>query len=324
MIKIQKNISLSKHTTFRIGGLAKFFAEVGNEKELKEALEYVAKNNLKFFILAGGSNVLFSDEGFDGLVIKLKELSGKNQAIEMQKNGIIECWAGSSLSGVVNFAKEKGLTGLENLAGIPGTIGGAVRGNAGAFGASVGDLVVEVNVVKISNSKSQIPNKFQISNYKKRKCNFDYRSSIFKESNDFIIISVVLKLKKGEKKEIEEKMKEVLQKRMANQPKGWKGSAGSFFKNPAVKNKELIKQFEKDTGKKVKDGKLPAGWLIAEAGFLGRKIGGAQISEKHGNFLINTGGATAEDVIMLASLIKQKVRDELGVELQEEVQYIAS
>lgn len=323
MLKIQKNILLSKHTTFRIGGNAEFFAEVGNEKELKDALAYATKNKLKIFILAGGSNVLFSDEGFDGLVIKLKESSGKNQAIETQKSGTIECWAGNSLSGVVNFAKDNSLSGLENLAGIPGTIGGAVRGNAGAFGTSVEDLVVEVNAVKIPNPKSQISNKLQISNYKKRKCSFGYRSSIFKKNSSLVIVSVVLKLKKGGKKEIEEKMKEILQKRMEKQPKGWKGSAGSFFKNPVVKNKELIKQFERDTGKKVGDSKLPAGWLIAEAGFLGRKIGDAQVSEDHGNFLINTGKATAQDVIMLASLIKQKVRCEFGVELQEEVQYVS-
>lgn len=320
MLKIQKNIFLSKHTTFRIGGEAKFFVEAGSEKELKEALEYATKNKLKVFVLAGGSNVLFSDEGFDGFIIKLN--TNKKNIHEINENEI-ECWAGTNLNDVVNFAKDKGLAGMENLAGVPGTIGGAVRGNAGAFGTSTGDLVEEVNVAKITNPKSQIPNKLQISNYKKRKCGFGYRSSVFKENSDLIIVSVVIKLKKGDKKEIEKKMKEIVQKRVANQPKGWKGSAGSFFKNPEVKNKELIKRFEKETGKKVKEGKLPAGWLIAEAGFLGRKIGGAQVSEKHGNFLINTGKATAEDIIMLASMIKQKVRMEFGVELQEEVQYVS-
>lgn len=306
MLKIQKNISLSKFTTFRIGGPAKFFAEAGSEKELKEVLGYAAKNKLKVFVLAGGSNVLFSDEGFDGLVVKLKESGG----IKMQKGGAIECWAGTSLSSVVNFARDNSLTGLENLAGVPGTIGGAVRGNAGAFGTNVGDLIVEVKIIEKSFSK--------------KSCKFGYRTSIFKNTIGLIIVSVILKLQKGDKKEIEKRMKETMQKRSANQPKGWKGSAGSFFKNPEVKNKELIKQFEKDTGKKVSDGKLPAGWLIAEAGLLGRKIGGAEVSEKHGNFLINTGGATAEDVIMLASIIKQKVRNTFGVELREEVQYVSA
>jgi UDP-N-acetylmuramate dehydrogenase len=305
MLKIQKNILLSKHTTFRIGGEAKFFAEAGNGKELKEALEYATKNKLKVFVLAGGSNVLFSDEGFDGLVIKLKT-TGKN--LKLLRKETVEAWAGTSLSDVVNFARDKGLIGMENLAGVPGTIGGAVRGNASAFGTNTGDLVTKVETVKKSFSK--------------KASKFGYRTSIFKEKPELVIVSVILKLKKGDKKEIEKKMKEIVQKRMANQPKGWKGSAGSFFKNPEVKNKKLIKLFEKETGKKVKDGKLPAGWLIAEAGFLGRKIGGAEVSEKHGNFLINTGKATAQDIIMLASIIKQKVRCEFGVELQEEIQYV--
>lgn len=315
MLKIKKNISLSKYSTFRIGGPAKFFSEVDNEKKLQEALEYVAKNGLKFFILGGGSNVLFSDEGFGGLVIKL---GVGPRPISLGLKNEIECWAGANLSDAVNFAKSKSLTGLENLAGVPGSIGGAIRGNAGAFGVSVGDLVESVKTIKIIN------NKLQITNCKKNKCGFGYRTSIFKEKNDLIIASVVIKLKRGEKKEIEETMKEILQKRTANQPKGWKGSAGSFFKNPVVKNKELIARFEKETGKKIKDNKLPAGWLIAEAGFLGKKIGGAEVSEKHGNFLINTGKATAEDVIMLASIIKQKVRKEFEIELQEEVQYVSN
>jgi len=307
MLKIQKNISLSKHTTFRIGGPAKFFAEAESEKELKEALEYAAKNKLKVFVLAGGSNVLFSDEGFNGLVIKLKTTA---KSLRLSGKERMEVWAGTSLGDVVNFAKDKGLTGMENLAGVPGTIGGAVRGDASAFGTSIGDLVAEVKTAKKSFSK--------------KACKFGYRTSIFKEKPELVIVSVLLKLQKGDKKEIKKRMKEIVQKRIANQPKEWKGSAGSFFKNPEVKNKKLIKLFEKETGKKVKDGKLPAGWLIAEAGFLGRKIGGAEVSEKHGNFLINTGKATAQDIIMLASIIKQKVRCEFGVELQEEVQYVSN
>lgn len=306
MMKIKKNISLSKYSTFRIGGPAKFFAEAGNEKELKDALEYAQKNKLKVFVLGGGSNILFSDDGFDGLVIKLVSRNSKIKKIDTTE---IECWAGISLNDAVNFAKNKGLAGMENLAGIPGTIGGAVRGNAGAHGTEIGDLVERVETIERTFSK--------------KSCKFNYRSSVFKENNNLIIISIILKLKKGNKKEIEEKMKEAVKKRLEKQPQGWRGSAGSYFKNPKVGNKELLKRFEKETSQKAKDGKLPAGWLIAEAGFLGKKIGGAQVSEKHGNFIINTGKAKAEDVIMLASIIKQKVRCEFGVELQEEVQYVS-
>lgn len=305
MLKIKKNILLSKYSTFRIGGPAKFFTEANNEKELKEALEYAQKNKLKFFILGGGSNILFSDDGFDGLVIKLVS---RNSKIKKIKATEIECWGGINLSDAVNFAKNNGLTGMENLAGIPGTIGGAVRGNAGAHGTEIGNLIKEVKTVQKKISP--------------KACRFSYRSSIFKEKPEITIISVILKLKKSDKKEIGEKIREVIKKRMEKQPQGWRGSAGSYFKNPKVENKELLKRFKTETGQKAKNGKLPAGWLIAEAGFLGKKIGGVQVSEKHGNFIINTGKAKAEDVIMLASIIKQKVRNMFGVELQEEIQYV--
>jgi UDP-N-acetylmuramate dehydrogenase len=309
MLKIKKNISLSKQSTFRIGGPAKFFVEVGDEKELHEALDYAEKNKLKFFILGGGSNVLFSDEGFDGIIIKMVAKKTKAKTINIKNENEIECWAGVNLNELISFSKNNNLTGLENLVGIPGSVGGAVRGNAGAFGTVIGDLVKEVKTIEKKISK--------------KNCGFFYRTSIFKENSNLIIVSVVLKLKKGKKKEIEKKILETMKKRNESQPKGWKGSAGSFFKNPVVKNKNLIKLFEKETGKKMIGNQLPAGWLIAEAGLLGKKIGGAEISEKHGNFLINTGKATAENVIMLASIVKQKVRDEFEVQLQEEVHYVS-
>ncbi|MDQ1284293.1 MAG: UDP-N-acetylmuramate dehydrogenase, partial [Patescibacteria group bacterium] len=227
-----------------------------------------------------------------------------------------------------------------------GTVGGAVRGNAGAYGSSMGDCVESVRVLEISNSpnssnspnkipnsKFQIPNKFKIQNSKAKasselkitnydlpQCEFFYRDSIFKQNPNSIILSVVIKLEKREKAEIENKIREIIKKRSEKVPQD--RSAGSFFQNPTVKNPELIKKFEKDAGCSSRDGKIPAGWLIDEAGLRGKKIGGAAVSEKHCNFVVNLGGAKAQDVVMLASYIKTKVRDELGVELKEEVQYV--
>jgi len=306
MLNIKKNIPLASHTTFKIGGPAKFFTEVKNENEITEALNYAKKNNLKYFILAGGSNILISDKGFNGIVIKLQATSYKLQATSIQ------CTAGLLLSQAVKLATDSSLTGLEWAAGIPGTVGGAVRGNAGAFGYSMASTVKEVRFI--------IQEKLQITNYKLQDCKFSYRNSIFKQNQNIIILSVKLRLKKGNTNEIKKKTKEILEKRKEKQPQF--PSAGSFFKNPIISDKKIIEKFESDTKMKIKDDKIPAGWLIREAGLKGKKIGGAQVSKKHGNFIINTGGATAKDVIMLASIIKQKVRMLFNVQLMEEARLI--
>lgn len=311
MLDIQKNVSLIQYTTFKIGGPAKEFVVVKNEKELIEALQYVKNNNQKYYILGGGSNVLFDDRGFDGLIIKIG--SEQNIAYRSQEE-IVEAWAGENLSGIINFAKDNGLTGMENLAGIPGTIGGAARGNAGAFGVDMKNLIESVTALDVEN--------FQINNYTSTECDFSYRNSIFKKNCKLIILAVKLKLQIGDKKEINRKIKEIIQKRNEKQPTGWVGCAGSFFENPVVKNKELIKKFEQATGLICRDNKIPAGWLIDEVDLRGKKIGKIKVSEKHSNFVINIGGGTAQEVVMLASFIKQQVRDKLGVELREEVQYV--
>lgn len=309
MINIQENIILAPLTTFKIGGPARFFTEVSSEEELIEALQYARDNDVQFFILGGGSNILVSNEGFDGLVIKMQDTK-----CEIQKNKI-EVSAGTSLGSVVNLAMQNGLTGLEWAAGIPGTVGGAIRGNAGIPLGCVADNVESVKTIVIaSGAKKTFSNK---------DCQFDYRSSIFKENDDLVIISAVLKLKDGDREEISKKIKEIIEKRSrAVHPNPKEPSSGSFFKNPKVDNSELIASFEKDTGQKVIDGKIPAGWLIDELGLRGKKMGGVMVSEKHGNFVINLGAGKAQDVVMLASLIKMKVRNQFGVQLKEEVQYV--
>ncbi len=306
-ILIQQNIPLAPFTTFRIGGPARFFCAVKNEAELLEALDFAKEKDLKIFTLSGGSNVLVSDDGFDGLVIKIQDTNYKIQGTNL------ECGAGFSLSKAVKLAAENSLTGLEWAAGIPGTIGGAVRGNAGAFGSDMAKIIENVKAYNIS-----IPAEPKI--LIKKDCDFSYRSSIFKENKNLIILSTKLILSRGDEIEIKNKMKGFLEKRIKSQPKGF--SAGSFFQNPVVKNKKLLEQFEKDTGAKAREGKIPAGWLIDEAGFRGKKIGGVMVSEKHANFIINTGNGTAQDVIMLASIIKQKLREKYDVQLKEEVAFV--
>ena len=331
-MNIQKNIPLAQYTTFKIGGAAKFFCEVKSEEEILEALKFAQEKNLPIFVLGGGSNVLVSDEGFDGLVIKISNFKFQIS------NSAIACDSGCLLSKIVSESVKAGLTGLEWAAGIPGTIGGAVRGNAGAYGGMIGNIVENIKVLQISNFQYPISNKNpnvkipmsnKIQNPKSQNifvlsskdCKFEYRDSVFKQNANLIILSAELELKKGDKVESEKKIKEILEKRKEKQPMEFP-SPGSFFKNPLVKDKNLIKQFETDTGQKIRDEKIPAPWLIEEAGLKGKKIGGAMVSEKHANFIVNTGDATAEDVITLAAIIKTQVRNKFGIQLQEEVQMV--
>jgi UDP-N-acetylmuramate dehydrogenase len=307
MLNIQKDIPLAPLTTFHIGGKADYFTETSDISELAEALEYAAKLAVPVCVLGGGSNIIFPDKGFVGLIVKM--CAGGIQ-ITGEK---ISVGAGVPLFDVVRFASSAGLAGLERLAGIPGSLGGAIRGNAGAFGAVIGDRIVSVKVFTQANGI--------IKELKNDACEFEYRTSIFKKNPDLIIISAEIKLTLGNKDELERIVKETVALREAKHPQSAK-CAGSFFVNPIIKNKKLREEFEKDTGMSPKGDTLPAGWLIDHVGLRGKKIGGAMVSDQHPNYLINTGNATAEDVMILSSLIKTRVRDELNVRLQEEVQFV--
>ena len=313
-IKIQENVPLAPLTTFKIGGPARFFVEVSAEEALSEALRYAKDNNLKIFILGGGSNILISDDGFDGLVVRFKSGNPKAKPLVTQRLSLgVECWSGDNLSSVVNFCRDNSLAGLEWAVGIPGSVGGAIRGNVGAYGGEIKDCVESVKVLDLAgDSDCRV--------FENGSCQFSYRNSAFKQNPNLIVLSCILKLEKGDKNEIEAKMKEVIGKRTQKIPTDF--SPGSFFQNPTVTDKNLIARFEKDMEVSCRDNKLPAGWLIDEVGLRGKKIGGAMVSDKHANFVINIGGAKAQDVVMLASFIKMKVRDELGVQMKEEIQYV--
>jgi len=317
---IKKNILLRDYTAFKIGGRARYFFEAKTKEELIKAILLAKKFNLPFFILGGGSNLLVSDKGYNGIVIRF-QISD----FRFQKNKII-AGGGTPLAILVSEAAKNSLTGLEWAAGIPGTIGGAIWGNAGAFGSCMADLVESVEVLdigdyKISNFKFQIP-KFKIKILKNKDCKFGYRESIFKKNKNLIILSAVLRSKKGKRKEIERKIRENLNYRRETQPLNFP-SAGSVFKNYelGIKKYELIKKFP-EIKNFIKKGQIPAGWLIEKCGLKGKRIGKAKISEKHSNFIINLGGAKAKDVKKLIKLIKQKVKKKFGITLEEEVQYL--
>jgi UDP-N-acetylmuramate dehydrogenase len=313
-MNIQKNVSLAPYTTIKIGGPAKFFIEAESEDEIVEALSYAKENDLRIFILGGGSNVLISDQGFDGLVIRIQNSKFKIQ------NSAIECGAGCSLIKIVSESAKAGLAGLEWAAGIPGTVGGAVAGNAGAFGGEMSDLVDSLRVLDKSKLQT-LPAGRQVTNYKALNCNFAYRDSIFKQNPNLIILSCVIRLKRGDSKKSQQMVADIIQQRKALQPYDFP-SSGSFFKNAVTDKEDLLEDFKRDTGKEAKGGVIPAGYLIDRLGLRGKKIGGVMVSEMHGNFLVNTGKAKAEDVIILASLIKEKVRNRFGIQLKEEVQLV--
>ena len=332
MINIQKNIELSKYSTFKIGGPAREFVEVKSEEELEEALEYVKKTKIKFFIFGGGSNIIFDDSGFSGLVVRItsngsqikivkegKPLQG-GEAFGEEKPFSINVWAGEKLSELVNFAKENGLSGLEWAVGIPGTVGGAIAGNAGAFNESMGEIVESARIFRFANF--DFPSSNKKVTYSSGKCDFGYRKSIFSDNGNLVILSARIDLKKGEKEQIEKRMNEILRKRSEKQPTGWIGSAGSFFKNQIVEKNELIKIFEEDTKTVCEEKRIPAGWLIEEAGLKGKNFGKIMVSDVNANFLINTGGATMEEVVIATGIIKQRVRMKFGIQLKEEVKMV--
>lgn len=285
-MKFEKNVGLAQFTTFKIGGPAEKFYLASQAEDFIKALKYAKKENWPYFILGGGSNILISDDGIKGLVIKC----GLNE-IEFQEEQV-RAGAGVNINELIGQAAAKSLGGLEFLAGVPSTLGGAIWGNAGSEEEAIGGLV---EIVKIVDMDEEDP---EIKELSRADCQFGYRDSIFKHDS-LVILEAVLKLKPTDG--ITEKIQEILNKKRTSQDLS-NPSAGCIFVNP--------------TGRKR------AGQIIDELGLKGYKMGGAKVSEKHANFIINTGGAKAEDVIMLISYIKQQARDQMGIQLQEEVQYI--
>jgi UDP-N-acetylmuramate dehydrogenase len=311
MLEIKENELLKNHTTFRIGGSAKYFVVVKNVAELEEAINWAQDNKVSFRVIGGGSNLLVADSGYDGLIIKY---FGGEIKIE---NEIIEVGAGVSLTRVMNLALAENLAGLEWAIGIPGTIGGAIHNNAGAYS---GEMSQNVEMVKIwRNGK--------IVELENNDCKFGYRTSAFKqEGNNDIILQAVIKLQKigaQEITEIKEKMQANLTDRLEKSAEG--GNAGSTFQNIILSKEEITEfkvKFPELPERFVGYQKIPSAWLIEECGLKGKKIGGAMVSEKHAGKITNLGSATAEEVIMLISIVKQKVRSKYSLQLMEEVEYL--
>jgi UDP-N-acetylmuramate dehydrogenase len=304
----KKNVLLKNFTTYKIGGPAKYFFVAKSKEKLIDALKIAKNFKVPVFILGGGSNLLISDKGFNGLVIKIDISS-----IEFKKNYII-AGAGASLTKLANLSASKGLSGLEWAAGIPGTVGGAIYGHAQAFGTKISHSIKKVEMINIET--------FQVKILSAKQCQFALKNSIFKKNKNLAIVFAVLELKTGKLKEIKEKIAEFITYRKTKHPINF-ASAGSTFVNPEIeiKNKKLLDKFP-ELIEHNKKGIIPAGYLIAKCGLAGKKIGKAQISKKHANFIVNLGGAKAKDVLALLKLAKQKVKRTFGIDLQIEVQFV--
>jgi len=303
---LRKNVLLKNYTTFKIGGKAQYFFVAKNKESIIKTVKTAKKLKIPFFILSGGSNLLISDKGFEGLIIKIR-----NSRFEI-RNSYLCAEAGVKMSKLVRETGKLGLAGLEWAAGIPGTLGGAIRGNAGAFGKETKDNIFEVEI---------LDGKGNLKKLSKKQCSFSYRHSIFKKKN-WIILSAKLKLKKGNKKKIQTIAKDYVEYRKKRQPLNYP-SAGSVFKN--VDLKKIPKKIRKNFSKVIKKDPfpvIPASYFISEAKLPGLMIGGAEISKKHPNFIVNLGKAKAKDVKKLISLVKKKVKNKFGIILEEEIRFL--
>lgn len=309
-MELQKNILLKQFTTFQIGGPAEYFAETSDLEELKNAIQKAYQLEKPIFILGGGSNLLVSDNGFNGVVIKIKNAG--IEVIEKNNQTEITVLAGTPLALLLQKTLEMSLTGLEWAAGIPGTVGGAIFGNSGAYGQSIGECINKVLALN--------PQTFEIKEFSQKECEFAYRDSIFKR-NGFIILSAEIILLRGDKNLINKKVVEYIKERKIKTPSH--PSAGCIFKNISIDKltKEQLKQIPTE---KIKGGKVPVGYLIDQCGLKGRKIGDAQISEMHANFIINLGNAKAAEVFQLINLCKEAVLDKFGINLEEEIRYLGN
>lgn len=305
MLEIKENVSLAEHSTFHVGGPARWAVIVASVEELQEAIAWAKTNKCPWRVLGSGSNLLVSDAGFKGLIIWYRD---KSVNVD-EESGFVEVGAGALTAVVAGATARAGLTGFEWAAGVPGTVGGAIFGNAGASGGEMKDAVREVYVLEKKGLKT----------YKVEECGFVYRGSRFKTEGG-VIVGATLRLAHAENSgEPMEKMKETLRYRSETQPKGL-ASSGCTFKNYEPTDVEFAALRAKNVPENFLIAhRIPSGWLIEQSGLKGHQIGTARVSDVHGNFIVNEGDARATDIVALIDYIKSKVRETFGIDIEEEI-----
>ena len=284
--KILENVDLKKYTTFKLEAKAKYMVFPKTISELINLIKFINKNNIKYKIIGNGSNLIFVNDYYDGILIKLEELN----ELKIEENKVI-VGAGYSLIKLANKMSKMGYSGLEFASGIPATVGGAVYMNAGAYNSDMGYIVSEIKVLT--------PN-LEIKTMYNKDLNFHYRESFLQKNKDYICLEATIILKKGNREEILELIEERKQRRLMSQPLEYP-SAGSVFRNP-------LNDY--------------AGRLIEEIGYKGKSIGDAQVSEKHANFIINKGSATGKDVYKLINEIQKEIKEKYDIQLKVEQEYV--
>lgn len=306
-----QSINLSDYSNYKIGGSARYFYRAKNVEQLTRSIEKARQTKLPVFVLGGGTNLLISDDGFNGLVLK-PEIN-----LLKAKGDTVKVGAGVLVSELLNYSITKSLSGLEWAGGLPGTLGGAIRGNAGAFGGEIKDGVKEVVSLDISGKTPKIIKR------NNKQCRFDYRDSVFKRRDGKeIILEATLAMRKGDKKQIREATEEKIKYRQERQPLDYP-NIGSIFKNvPVQKYRNINISKFRYVIKNDPFPVIPTAYLISEAGLKGVSCGGAMISSKHPNFIVNVLNAKAADVKNLINLVKSEVRKKFDIELEEEIQYL--
>lgn len=300
---VRENEQLSSRVAIGCGGVARWCIETRTCDELMSALETATGLHARVVVIGGGTNVVPNDERVDALVI-----FNRGGVCEVTENGA-RCDSGVALNDAVDAMCRAGFSGLEKLAGIPGTVGGAVYGNAGAFGQSIRECVSSVEIWN-GTARETISNE---------QCEFAYRDSVFKRK-PWVILRVTFECAKGDSAELQKVAEETISTRQKKFRTDVK-APGSFFKNIEVSKVSADLVAKLDAGKIVA-GKIPAGYLLDQIGARGMSVGGARVADFHANWIYNAGGATYADVRKLAEILKEKVRERFGVELEEEVQYI--
>jgi UDP-N-acetylmuramate dehydrogenase len=305
--RLKEDEPMSKHTNFRIGGPAKWFVEVRSIEELQAVMRLAHKQNIKTFVFGGGSNILVNDKGFDGIAIKIAMRTYDIHGTSVRAD------AGVLSAALARATANAGLKGMTWAISLPGTVGGGVRGNAGCFGGEMKDHLVSARVLRDG----------EIIELRGEQLAFGYRESVIKHSDD-IVLDATFELEEGDTTELKMELDDKLVKRKNSQPLD-AGSAGCLFKNYDVMTDEEMQRIKKklDLPIEMKSARrISAGWLIDKLGLKGMQIGGAKISDVHGNFVVNTSKAKADDVVQLLAFVKTRARNEFGIQLMEEVQLI--
>lgn len=348
----KSNVSLASFSNYRIGGPARYFFDAKNVDDIQEAIsEYrshisrkTGRQNLsRIFILGGGTNILFDDRGFDGLVLQpnlnyirstvfqYERATARSRSKHSARVEIM-VGAGTPISELLNYSITNSLSGLEWAGGLPGTLGGAIRGNAGCFGGETKDVIQSVNVLELQTANGKL------RTYASKECQFGYRTSVFKEPTPpsnwhpviprYIILEATLALGKGDKRSIRKAIEEKIAYRNSRHPMEYP-NVGSIFKNVPVSQIKHRSRARADANilknAPIKNDPfpiIPTAHLISEAGLKGVSCGGAMVSPKHPNFIVNVQSARSEDIKKLIGLVKGGVKNKFGIELEEEIQVV--